>query len=1396
MATSCLRCGFHPATSDVYHPAEDQVLFLTEEIRRINEAITRLLGEKVELSKRLNTVQTSCRNLPDEILSDIFTAAQAIYTPSSHIGMYPSRVAIGEFPVRIIGAVCSRWRQVAWTTPALWASLDLTNADGMSLGYITQLASLYVQNAGGFPMKVMVDYNGEIFSALQWLIFEDNPQKIESLQLVHLPVDRLALLSTSFSALKRIDLSPPTNSEELSLPSSVSYSLVALPNLKEVVLEGPYASLELPWNQMTCIDISNTTFNVAARALISCPNLVHYHARQLSATLNTTISRRGTWGLNSVPSDEEDITPPLSPRAQRQSNDSNRLIVTPPPTSTRTTLSHRISGPGPTAHYSDHTVANLSRRLIRLHSEQQNQDTIPTFASPASPIAGDPPEAIQDNSVQRVPQPEEFPPLPSIAHSTTSQLGSPIHLSPTQIIEPSRLNLNPISDPPNHPHASEPSSRSSTPDQDMPSELKVKEPPVFTGDRLKFDESLFSASNEVPSNNPQVFIPAEPSGVPLSLAPKTPQSSDMPNADMHEYSMDVDNPSMDFVEQQLDPDTEYHPHPGQVLSGQGQGFMDKFWADDHSQLRSKTGNVFYPFASQEEWELSAFLLRSGLSNASIDELLKLSLIKKLSLSFATSRDLHSRNEILPSSAPWEYKPISTAVPTKSPVYLYYRNALKCLEDLLQSPLLKDHVQFTPFRLFSAADSAVRIYSEWLSGDRAWNLKDQIPEDGTLVGVILSSDKTNITNLSGGRVAHPLLMSCANINMDFRNKASNHTFQLVALLPIPHYIHHKRPIQSMLENRLFHASLDIVLEPLKVAARIGHLMSDPAGSLRWCFTPLAAYIVDTPESALIACVGGKTSSVTTATYKEFGDDFQHPPRLGNATLQEIAKIVIKVDPENLEEYWKASSEKRQNGVHLPFWRDWPLAEPSLFLTPEPLHHWHKQFWDHDVRWCLNAVGSSEIDFRFSILQPHTGLRHFGGGISSLKQVSGRDHREIQKYILPVLAGAVSPSFLSAIRGLLKFRYLAQAPLITSTMLEDINNALKLFHENKQAIIDAGGRLGTNGVIDNWFIPKLEFLQSVAPNIQANGAAHQWSADVTEHAHIEVVKKPSRASNNHGYERQICRHLDRLDKLSRFDLATAIAEAHVTLIPTLPPSSTLSDGEYPMDEPDDAKVASTSDLLALIDPIGNKPGSQTLTNPHMANYFYQATVSSNQATPNLHQTSWTEQVTDFTVLHLSCDPDIRRQPVHYFSQLFNIPDLTPAIMDFLTRFNNSGNSFNIGGRRISPIDCTLPFHDIEVWTSAKLQNRAYHAPHNILPAVTINVQPPSDDWPYGRYDSVIAAVDDHSVWPHSGLEGHIICTIKTIFRIISPTKHNLGPLPEFLNMHSGGTLYHRKIPQTPL
>ncbi|KAG2079444.1 uncharacterized protein F5147DRAFT_549100, partial [Suillus discolor] len=75
--------------------------------------------------------------------------------------------------------------------------------------------------------------------------------------------------------------------------------------------------------------------------------------------------------------------------------------------------------------------------------------------------------------------------------------------------------------------------------------------------------------------------------------------------------------------------------------------------------------------------------------------------------------------------------------------------------------------------------------------------------------------------------------------------------------------------GVLEDCLIHQCLDIVLEPLKRAARVGVMMSDPVGNSWHCYTGLASYIADTPEAMMLCAVGGKTSPLTMAMFKQFG-----------------------------------------------------------------------------------------------------------------------------------------------------------------------------------------------------------------------------------------------------------------------------------------------------------------------------------------------------------------------------------------------------------------------------------------------------------------------------------------------------------------------------------------------
>jgi len=592
-------------------------------------------------------------------------------------------------------------------------------------------------------------------------------------------------------------------------------------------------------------------------------------------------------------------------------------------------------------------------------------------------------------------------------------------------------------------------------------------------------------------------------------------------------------------------------------------------------------------------------------------------------------------------------------------------------------------------------------------------------------------------------------------MNFRTKASNHLFLLLALLPIPRFLHPNKKIRGVLDSRLFHECVDIVIEPLKNAARVGIMMSDPLGYLRFCFPPLAAYIVDTPESALISGVAGKTSSVTLASYKEFGDNFRHPSRTAASTIDQLIKVETTIHPWQLELYIPEAMKYRLNGVHRPFWRDYPLSDPSTFLTPEPLHHWHKAFWDHDTKWCINALGGAEIDFRFSVLHPHTAFRQFKEGISSLKQVTGREHRDVQRYIVPVIAGAVSKDFLKAIRFLLDFRYLAQAPVIDEDMCSKIEAALKGFHTHKQAILDAKARRGKGkSTIENWFIPKLEFLQSVVPSIRLNGAAIQWSADATEHAHIEVVKDPARGGNNRDYESQICRSLDRSDKIRNFDLATAVKEANIDFRAFFnSPDDNNDYFEVDSDLTDDLArrtISSTEVLLSEIDTVSGIGNSSD----HMVDYFLLSSELQAGQSLTAYRPYRTFQSSRNIAVHLTRDPSYKRMLVDEVGKMFNLPDLHAALGDYLVRIAGKPDMPHvgaIGGRRISGAQCKLPFTYIQVWNRVRVQSRAYHYPHSPLPAHTINVYPPSPDWPLGHYDSVLMNLDTEKEWPSSGLTG---------------------------------------------
>ena len=267
-------------------------------------------------------------------------------------------------------------------------------------------------------------------------------------------------------------------------------------------------------------------------------------------------------------------------------------------------------------------------------------------------------------------------------------------------------------------------------------------------------------------------------------------------------------------------------------------------------------------------------------------------------------------------------------------------------------------------------------------------------------------------------------------------------------------------------------------------------------------------------------------------------------------------------------------------------------------------------------------------------------------------------------------------------------------------------LEGFYDHKQAIILAEAWTGKgNNIIDNWYIPKLELMQSITSNICRNGVAIQWSADVMEQCHVTEVKDPS-YGNNQEYESQICCYLDCTDKCWLFNIATAIHEAHVdfhSLTGKLGPENN-DDGlsKNPEEEDPPSIISTTANLLMQIQPAA--PGTGTIQ--RHADYFKLVDAFQQGLYPCLLPFGTILQ--GDTALHLTRVPTMKTMSVEDVMKKFNLPDLCCTLADFLTQVVNK-DCFYIGSHRIASLDSLLPFDNLQVWTKLQVQNHSYFWPH---------------------------------------------------------------------------------------
>ena len=97
-------------------------------------------------------------------------------------------------------------------------------------------------------------------------------------------------------------------------------------------------------------------------------------------------------------------------------------------------------------------------------------------------------------------------------------------------------------------------------------------------------------------------------------------------------------------------------------------------------------------------------------------------IKLLPLSFHMAKKLCGPAELLPSSPCWKFQEICTSHLMKRPILLYWCDSLELIEALFNNPKFQDTMEFSPYQLYDSAACLYHVYTEWMSGDKAWSMQ--------------------------------------------------------------------------------------------------------------------------------------------------------------------------------------------------------------------------------------------------------------------------------------------------------------------------------------------------------------------------------------------------------------------------------------------------------------------------------------------------------------------------------------------------------------------------------------------------------------------------------------------------------------------------------------------------
>ncbi|KAG8714243.1 hypothetical protein FRC09_017834 [Ceratobasidium sp. 395] len=513
-----------------------------------------------------------------------------------------------------------------------------------------------------------------------------------------------------------------------------------------------------------------------------------------------------------------------------------------------------------------------------------------------------------------------------------------------------------------------------------------------------------------------------------------------------------------------------------------------------------------PLEQPSAFETGEWLCQLPISNADRDRYFLIERHKK-GLLWENTTQLYQSVDALPHGPDWSHRNMKIQTREGSVTFdLWKRSSLEAVEALIGNKKFDGRIRYAPEQHFRVTPDGrrVRVYSKACTGDWWWRIQDALGGNATIAPVLLATDSTNLSLISGNAVAWPVYITITNIDKDVRKSTSERAMILIGYIPAPNL-----DFISNLEERrqkkwdVYHACLTEILAPLRKASISGIEMVCADGGVRRVYPIVAGHMADFEEQCLAACTRQSRCPICDVPAATRGDG------------QGDAKLRTRLQTLEALRHARRGYTLTQHNLGLrpnrPYWANLPFATGHMSFVPDALHQIHQGvFKDHMLARWRRLMGAGKVDERLMGMPRFPGLRHFKEGISRFfnGQWTGTESREAAKVFLPMVAGTQPTEAVRAARCIMDFAYRAHLPQLDDDDLDALESDLAEFHEHKDIFILEGAlksERGWNG------IPKIHMLSHYTHLIREYGAIDGYSTNISERLHIDYVKMPYRASN---------------------------------------------------------------------------------------------------------------------------------------------------------------------------------------------------------------------------------------------------------------------------------------------